>query len=248
MAEHKTTEKQTSVGLTLDFTQVEVSDEVYEDMAKNGVLYGHKKSRKNPKFGEYVFATRNGLEMLDLQKTMQGIGIVAQVLKKAKAEKKAFLLIGTQPAAYGAIEALSEALGDCSYVTGKWVGGLMTNFPVISKRIEYLKKRQQDMRDGAFDRYTKKERLMIEREIEKMSATFKGVEQLDKVPDVLFVVDASVKNHKTALHEAHIKKSLVLGIIDNDDNPDEFDYFIPANDHAKASIDWVVASLIAKLS
>ena len=89
---------------------------------------------------------------------------------------------------------------------------------------------------------------MIEREIEKMSATFKGVEQLDKVPDVLFVVDASVKNHKTALHEAHIKKSLVLGIIDNDDNPDEFDYFIPANDHAKASIDWVVASLIAKLS
>jgi small subunit ribosomal protein S2 len=244
MADQQATEKTAS----LDFSRIEAGDEVYEDMAKHGVLYGHKKSRKNPKFADYVFATRNGSEVLDLQKTLNSIEIAASVLKKNKDEKKAFLLVGTQPAAHEAVRKLADALGSGnSCITGKWTGGLITNFPVLGKRLEYLKKRQADMKDGRFEKYTKKERLMIEREIEKLSEKFAGLENMDRVPDVLFVVDGNVKNHRTAIREARIKGMLIMGIIDNDDNPDDFNYFIPANDHAKASIDWVVNALTAKL-
>lgn len=251
MTEQKIQEKEgqkSGSGLLVPFFgATDVSDETYEEMAKQGVLYGHKKSRKNPRFSEYVFATRNGVEVLDLQKTVHGIAVIAHVLKKAKEEKKSFLLVATQPAAKEAMERLSQALDGCSYVTGKWIGGLMTNFAIISKRLEYFKKKRNDMRDGKFEKYTKKERLMIEREVEKMAQKFAGLEQYNKVPDVIFIVDGSIKGHRAVIREARIKKVLILGIIDNDDNPGEFNYFIPANDHAKASIDWVVNELITKI-
>lgn len=232
---------------TLEFTQDTVGDEVYEAMAQSGVLYGHKKSRKNPKFQEYVFSTRNGVEVLDLQKTIQGIDIVSQMMKKHRDDGKLFLLVGTQPAAREAVQKLSIALGDCPFVAGKWIGGLMTNFSMLSRRLEYFKKKKSDMEAGKFEKYTKKERLLIERELEKLSEKFAGLANLTRVPDVLFVVDGTVKNHGTAIREARIKNATILGIIDNDDNPDDFDYFIPGNDHAKASIDWIVDSVIEKI-
>ncbi len=217
------------------------------EMAQAGVLYGHKKSRKNPHFDEYIFATRNGIEVIDLTKTLKAIDIVSGFLKKALEDKKTFVVVGTQPASADAVKALSEALGGCSYVTRRWIGGLFTNFSILSKRINYYKQQKEDLAQGRLDKYTKKEQLLMKREIEKMERKFTGVENMAQVPDVMFVIDGSPKGHKTAIAEAHIKHVPVVGIIDSDDDPNDFAYFIPANDHARSSINWVVDRIITHL-
>ncbi len=225
-----------------------VNEEKFEEMMKAGVLYGHKKTRKNPHFSDYVFTVRNGIELIDLSKTLAAIDIVSQMLKKFVAEKKRILVIGTQPAAHDAVEKLSAALEGSSYVTKKWIGGLITNFPVLSKRLATYKKMKKDFEEGKFEKYTKRERLLLERDIQKMSNKFEGLEDYEALPDVVFVIDTSLKNHITALREAQKKGNVVMGIIDTDDNPHDFDYFIPANDHSKKAIEWVVDSIIANLS
>lgn len=227
--------------------QVPVDEDTLVEMVKAGVIYGHKKSRKDPKFGDYIFGTRNGIELIDVTKTIQAIDIVAQFLKKQKAEGKRILLVGTQAASREGIELLSAALGNCPFVVDKWIGGLITNFGVLSKRLEYFKKQKKGLAEGAFAKYTKRERLLMEREVSKMEHKFKGLDDFVGVPDVMFLIDSSIKGHVTALREAQIKKIQLVGIIDNDDDPTNFSYFIPANDHARASILWVMEQLIARL-
>jgi len=222
--------------------------ETIEQMAKAGVLYGHKTFRRNPRFSDYVYGVRNGVELIDLTKTLKAIEVVSEYLKKVREEKKNIVIVATQAAAKDAVQKLSGALDGCPLVTHKWVGGLISNFPILSKRIEYYKKRKKDFEEKRFDKYTKKERLMIEREIGKMEQKFKGLEDFVKIPDVMIVFDSSLRGHKTAIAEAKLKKSTLVGVIDNDDNPEEFDYFIPANDHSKASIEWVVDRIIGNLS
>lgn len=217
------------------------------EMAKVGVFYGHKKSRKNPQFDEYIYGLRNGVAVIDLVKTLKAIDIVATFLKNALSEKKTFLIVGTQPASRNSVLKLSEALGNCSYVVNRWIGGLITNFAVIGKRIDYYKKRKLDMEQGKFEGYTKKERLLISREIEKMGTMFTGLENFTKISDIVFVIDGSLKGHRTAVHEAILHKLSVVGIIDNDDNPSDFQYFIPANDHTKASIEWITDAIVDKI-
>ena len=224
-----------------------VDEAVLTEMAKAGVFYGHKKSRKNPLFDDYIYGLRNGVAIIDLVKTLKAIDIVAGYIKNGIAEKKSFLIVGTQPAARESVEKLSEALGNCSYVVNRWIGGLITNYGIVGKRIDYFKKRKLDMEQGRFEDYTKKERLLISRENEKMGVMFKGLENFVKTPDIMIVIDPSLKGHSTAVHEALLNKSKVIGVIDNDDNPRDMTYFIPANDHTKASIDWVIGSLINKL-
>jgi len=217
------------------------------EMAKAGVFYGHKKSRKNPLFDEYIYGLRNGVAVIDLVRTVKAIDIVAGIIKNELAERKTFMIVGTQAASKDAVLKLSEALGNCSYVVNRWIGGLITNFGVIGKRIDYFKKRKLDLEQGKFEGYTKKERLLISREVEKMGIMFKGLENFSKISDVMIVVDPSLKGHSTAVHEALLHKMQVIGVIDNDDNPGDMAYFIPANDHTKASIDWVINALISKI-
>lgn len=240
-------EKKQLGAMGFDMQQADVPEETLVEMIKAGILYGHKKSRKNPKFSEYVFSTRNGIEILDIVKTVHAIDIVANYLKKNKAEKKKILIVGTQAASRNAVEKLSAALDNCPYVVNRWIGGIITNFGVVSKRIEHLKRQKKGLTDGSFEKYTKRERLLIEREVAKMEEMFKGLDELGGRPDVVMVIDGSIKGHATAIHEARIKKCAVVGIIDNDDNPNDFDYFIPANDHSRASIEWVINRIIEKI-
>lgn len=224
-----------------------VDEEVLTDMAKAGVFYGHKKSRKNPLFDEYIYGLRNGVAIIDLVKTLKAIDIVSSFMKGGIVEKKNFLVVGTQAASKDAVEKLSAALGNCPYVVNRWIGGLITNYGIIGKRIDYFKKRKLDLEQGKFEGYTKKERLLISREVEKMGIMFKGLEGFSRIPDIMFVIDPTLKGHSTAVHEALLNKIKVVGIIDNDDNPRDMAYFIPANDHTKASIDWVIDALVNKL-
>lgn len=251
MEDNKTDNKSAVSGIIAEesmFSGAEdVDKEVLLEMAKAGVLYGHKKSRKNAKFSGYVFTVRNGIEIIDLTKTFKAIEIISGFIKNSLAEKKTFMVVGTQPAAKDAVLKLAAALGNCPYVVNKWIGGLVTNFSALLKRLEYFKKRKSDIEENRLSKYTKKEQMLIGREVDKMKIMFEGLENLSQLPDIMFVIDSSLKGHKTAAHEAKLKKITLIGIIDNDDDPEEFSYFVPANDHGKDSIDLVVDKIIGNL-
>lgn len=219
---------------------------VIKEMIMAGLAYGHKKSRTNPKFKKFVFTTRNGMEIIDLPKTLLMIESAVKFLKDQIEEGKMVLFVATQSAAWDAIEGLANKL-NMPYVKNKWIGGLITNFKVLSGRIEYYKKTQLGMEKGEFDKYTKKERVMINKDVSKMKKMFGGLENLIKSPDAIFLIDTSIKGHNTAMREALRMKVPIIGIIDSDDNPDMINYPIPANDHAKMSIEWVINKIQSKL-
>lgn len=213
--------------------------ETLQDMMMSGVMYGHIKSKTNPKFKNYIFVTRTGMEIIDLVKTLSEIDKAAEFLANQIKENKMVLFVSTQPAAADAIEEFAKKL-NFPYVKNRWIGGLMTNFKVISKRIENYKKMMKDLESGAFEKYTKKERVMINKDIERMKNNFGGLETLTKIPDVVFVVDSAIKGHNTAIREAKRMGIPIVGIIDSDDNPEIINYPIPANDHSKNSIEWII--------
>lgn len=217
-----------------------------KEMINAGLIYGHKKSRTNPKFKKFIFTTRNGMEIIDLPKTLPMIELAVQFLKDQIKEGKMILFVATQPAAWDAIEGLAKKF-NMPYVKDKWIGGLITNFKILSGRIEHYKKTQLGMEKGEYDKYTKKERVMISKDVTKMKKMFGGLENLTKSPDAIFLIDTSIKGHNTAMREAIKMQVPIIGIIDSDDNPDMIDYPIPANDHAKMSIEWIINKIISKL-
>lgn len=219
---------------------------VIKEMAENGVMYGHKKARTQPRFKSFIFTTRNGIEIIDLAKTLQAIDTAVEFLNKQAEEKKTMLVVGTQPSSWNAVENFAKK-HNFPYIKNGWIGGLMTNFKVIYQRLEYFRKIQKDMERGELEKYTKKERVVISRSIEKMKNMFEGLDNLVKIPDILFVIDTSLKNHMTAIKEAKLLKIPIVAIIDTDDNPDIVDYAIPANDHTKMSIEWVMNAISSKI-
>lgn len=219
--------------------------ETVKEMAKAGVMYGHKKSRTNPRFSQYIFTTRNGMEIIDLVKTLPAINAAADFLADQIKNNKIVLLVGIQPASWEAIETLAKKF-NLPYVKNRWIGGTITNFKVINARVEHFKKTQASMEKGEFEKYTKKERVMINKDISRMKQMFGGLENLTKIPDVLLTIDPSLKGHATAIREAKRVKIPVVAIMDSDDNPDLIDYPIPANDHAKTSVEWIVNKIISK--
>jgi len=221
--------------------------ETIREMMKAGLMYGHKKSKTNPKFRRYIYANRNGIEIIDLAHTFSALETAIEFLKNQLKEGKSILLVATQPAAKEAVENLAKKF-NFSCINERWIGGLLTNFKVISQRLEYFKKIQSDLEKGEFDKYTKKERVMINRNIFRMRKIFTGLENLTRLPDIIFVIDPSLKGHTTAIREAKRVKIPVMAILDSDDDPDLVNFPIPANDHAKMSIDWMINKIIEKLN
>jgi len=220
--------------------------EAVKEMMKAGLMYGHRKAKTNPKFRQYIYGTRNGVEIIDLSQTITALAEAAEFLKSQIKEGKLILVVATQAAAKDAVDLLVEKF-KFSRINDRWPGGLLTNFGVISKRIEYLKKIEADLQSGKLDKYTKKERVIINRDIERMKKLFGGLHDLIRLPDLIFVIDSSIKGHATAIHEAKIAKVPVMAILDSDDDPTVVKWPIPANDHSKMSIDWVINKIIAKL-
>ena len=230
-----------------DFSQDNQQNlEVFKEMMKSGLMYGHKKSKTNPRFRPYIYTTRNGIEIIDLAQTLPALESAIEFMKQQIKEGKLILLVASQPAAKEAKENLGKKF-NFPYINEKWIGGLLTNFKVISQRIEYFKKIQADWEKGEFDKYTKKERIMINRNIHRMKKMFTGLENLTKLPDVIFIIDPSLKGHTTAVREARRMKIPIVAILDSDDDPTLITYPIPANDHAKISIDWLIDKIINSL-
>jgi len=220
--------------------------QVLEEMIKAALMYGHKKTRTNPKFKPFIFVNRNNVEIIDLNLTLDKLEQAIEFLKNKTKEKATILVVATQPAAREAIEKLTKEF-NFSYINSRWIGGLLTNFNILSKRIEYFKKVQADFEKGEFEKYTKKERQKINKNILKMKKLFGGLENLSKKPDVVFIIDPSIKGHRTAVREANRIGVPIVAILDSDDDPNLVAYPIPANDHAKISIDWLINKIIEKL-
>lgn len=206
------------------------------EMMDAGVFYGRKKSKTNPKMRPFVLANRGGIEIINLQKTEEMMDAAAAFIKEKSRNNGLMLLVGTEPAAEMSITVLAQKLG-IPYVTTRWVGGAITNFKIINKRIEHLKQLRTDLASGALvNKYTKKERLEMEKEMKRLEILMGGLENMTKEPDVVIIVDPIL--HHTALSEANTKKIPVVALANVDADPDKIAYLVPGNDKAKKSIEW----------
>lgn len=212
----------------------------YEDMLKAGMHFGRKKTVFNPKMKKYVFTVKEGVCIIDLLKTQAELGIATEYLKKVLASGGLVLFVAPTKQSVDSVKDLALSLG-MPYVVNRWLGGTLTNFKIISGRVKHLEEMERQKKAGELDKYTKKERLLFEREIKKMDENFGGLRKLTKMPDVVFV--ASLKDGALPVHEATIMKVPVVAITNTDSDPEDAKHVIPANDRSKKSVDLIVEAL-----
>ncbi len=223
---------------------IEYPEEASREMIEAGVFYGRKKSSTNPKMRPYVLTNRGGIEIVNLTKTVEKLEEATTFLKERIKNGGQVLFAGTQPAAEEGILKLAERFHMPS-VTNRWAGGTITNFKIISKRIEYFKKLRSDFASGALLKYTKKERLGLEDEMNHLKELFGGIELLLKEPDVLVTVDPNL--HMTAVREANRANIPVVALSNVDSDPDLIDYLVPGNDNGRKSINWFLEKIGAAI-
>jgi small subunit ribosomal protein S2 len=212
-----------------------------KQLLEAGVHFGHQTRRWNPKMAEYIFTERNGIYIIDLQKTVKKMEEAYEFVKNLAAEGKKILFVGTKKQAQEAIEKEAKRCG-MFYVNQRWLGGMLTNYKTIKKRIERLVQLETMEEDGTFDVLPKKEVIKLRHEKEKLEKFLSGIKTMDGIPDALFVVDP--RKEKIALKEAQILGLPVISIVDTNCDPDEVDYVIPGNDDAIRAVK-LIASKIA---
>lgn len=200
-----------------------------KNLLEAGVHFGHQTRRWNPKMKPYIFTERNGIYIIDLQKTVKKVEEAYYFVRDIIAEGGTVLFVGTKKQAQEAIETEAKRCG-MYYVNQRWLGGMLTNFQTISKRVERLFELEKMEEDGVFDVLPKKEVINLNRERERLEKYLGGIKDMKSLPDVLFVVDP--KKEDIAVHEARILHIPVVAIIDTNCDPDEVDYAIPGNDDA----------------
>jgi small subunit ribosomal protein S2 len=212
-----------------------------KDLLEAGVHFGHQTQRWNPKMSNYIYAAKSGIHILDLRITYEAVEQAQDYVQKLVANSGKILFVGTKPQAQGVIEEQATRAG-MPYVNFRWLGGMLTNFKTIIKRVVYLKELMSLESSGEINAYTKSERLKIRREIEKLNKSIGGIVNLNKLPDALFVVDLA--NESTAITEAKKLGIPVIGLADSNVDPEGVDIVIPGNDDAIRSIE-LIASAIA---
>lgn len=209
-------------------------------MLKNAVHFGHATAKWNPRMKPYIHGQRQGIHIFDLNKTLDGLLQAEDFLRKSTKDGRKVLFVSTKQQA---TEIVKEAAKDCKmpYVTQKWVPGLLTNFKTIKQRIKYLKKLKEEEATGEFEKYTKKEATNLKKTINKLELSLGGVQTLEKLPDVLLVLD--VHRDQIAVQEAQKKGIKIVGIVDSNADPKGIDYPIPGNDDAIKSLKYLVNRL-----
>lgn len=211
-----------------------------KELLEAGVHFGHQRSRWNPKMKRYIFAARNGIHIIDLKKTLNGLAEATQALREATLQGDRVLFVCTKRQLRPIIE--QEAMR-CSgfYVTERWLGGMLTNFSTIKKQIRRLKELERGIDEGSYEFYTKKEQLLLGREREKLDKYLGGVKDMARLPGAMFVVDA--KKELIAVREANKLGIPVIAIADTNADPDMIDYPIPGNDDAIRSVSLITAAV-----
>ncbi|MBA3659548.1 MAG: 30S ribosomal protein S2 [Gemmatimonadales bacterium] len=211
-----------------------------QDLLEAGVHFGHQTRRWNPKMRRFIFAERSGIYIIDLQKTLRQITKAQEVLRAVVLRGEGVLCVCTKKQLKAIVQAEAEQSG-AFYVTERWLGGMLTNFQTLKKQIRRLRELEQGAAEGDFENYTKKEKLLFERERVKLARNLEGVKNMSRLPGALFVVDA--KKEKIAVAEANKLGIPVVAIVDTNADPDVITVPIPGNDDAIRSVSLITAAL-----
>lgn len=211
-----------------------------EALLESGAHFGHLTRRWNPKMRNFIFMERNGIHIIDLRKTQLLVDIAREAALDVATQGRGILFVGTKNQAKGVIEAESKR-SHSNYVCERWLGGMLTNFSTIRKSIKRLGVIDKMEVDGTFEKLTKKERLMLGRERDRLRKVFGGIEDMTRLPGMIFVVD--IKKEHLAIKEAKILGIPVIGIVDTNSDPTEVDFPIPANDDSIKTIDLITKVL-----
>ena len=200
-----------------------------KQLLEAGVHFGHQTRRWDPKMAEYIFQARNGIHIIDLQKTSKKIDEAYEFMRSQAEEGKKVLFVGTKKQAQECMKEAAEKSG-MYYVNQRWLGGMLTNFGTIRKRVERLNELETMQEDGTFEVLPKKEVILLKKEMEKLEKNLGGIKDMTEIPGVLFVVDP--KKERIAILEARKLNIPVVGLVDTNCNPEDVDYAIPGNDDA----------------
>ena len=208
-----------------------------DEMLSSGLGVGHTVSRLHPKMKAYTSGIKNNTNIIDLEKTAKEFSKALKFISNLIADNKKIIFVGTK---IQMKELVKRAAQDCDvpYVTERWLGGIFTNFETISKRVEYFKDMEKKKASGDFNKYTKKERLKIDKELESLRVKFEGIKNMTKLPEAVFISD--LKKDITCAKEAKRKGIFIIAIADTNIDPDFADYLIPANDDAISSVKYIL--------
>src|SRR3989338_4938999 len=210
------------------------------EMLKAGVHFGHKKSLWNPKMAPFIFTTRNSIHIFDLEKTKQKLLEALNFAKVTASAGGTILFVGTKRQAKEDVRKAAESCG-MPYVVTRWLGGTFTNFRTIQRTIKKMDRYEKMIADGEIKKYTKKEQLMIAREVEKMKTFFSGIKDMKKLPEAIFVLDT--KYDHIPVEEARQSKVKIIGLVDTNSDPTKIDYMIPSNDDAIKVISFMAQTM-----
>lgn len=202
-------------------------------MLKSGVHFGHQKARKNPKMNEYIFGTKNGINIIDLEKTVECLNRAMQFVEKIVSEGQSILFVGTKKQAKNIVESAARVCG-MPFVVERWLGGTFTNFKNIVGRTKYLRDGQENMKHGEYAKYTKFEQMKLAEELEKMENKMGGIKHMTKFPGAIFVT--GVIEDSLAIAEARKKNIPIIALVDTNVDPSVIDYPIPSNEDAVSSL------------
>ena len=211
-----------------------------KQLLEAGVHFGHQTRRWNPKMAPYIYTERNGIYIIDLQKSVGMVDDAYRAVADIVADGGNILFVGTKKQAQDAIQAEAERCG-MFYVNERWLGGMLTNFKTIQSRIARLKAIETMQEDGTFDVLPKKEVIALKKELEKLTKNLGGIKEMKKIPDAIFVVDP--KKERICVQEAHVLGIPLIGICDTNCDPEELDYVIPGNDDAIRAVKLIVSKM-----
>ena len=211
-----------------------------KQLLEAGVHFGHQTRRWNPKMAEYIYTERNGIYIIDLQKSVGKVDEAYKAVSDIAAEGGTILFVGTKKQAQEAVQTEAERCG-MYYVNERWLGGMLTNFKTIQSRIKRLKDIEKMAEDGTFDVLPKKEVVNIKKEWDKLEKNLGGIKDMKRIPDAIFVVDP--KKEKFCVQEAHSLGITLIGIADTNCDPEELDYVIPGNDDAIRAVKLIVSKM-----
>jgi small subunit ribosomal protein S2 len=221
-------------------TGVSMASVTMKQLLEAGVHFGHRTRRWNPKMRPYIFTERSGIHIIDLQQTVQALNASTQMVRDTVAKGGTVLFVGTKRQAQATIE--QEALrSGMPYINQRWLGGTLTNWVTIRQRIQYLLLMERRMDAGEFRNLPKKERLSIQREVDKLNRRIGGLKTMRNLPDLLFIVDTNVET--LAVDEAKKVGIPIIGMVDTNSNPDKITYVIPSNDDAIRAVKLVVGAV-----
>ena len=208
-----------------------------EEMIRAGLHLGHRTSRTHPKMKPYLYGTRNTVHIIDLEKTVEKFREALDFIRQIISENKILLLVGTKIQAKDLVKSTAEECG-LPYVNERWIGGTLTNFEIIRKRVKYFNELEAKRKQGELEKYTKKEKAKIDRELQGLEKRFGGIKDLEILPDAIFVLD--MRKDALAMKEARMKGIRVIGVADTNVDPNLADYPIPGSDDAVSSIRYVL--------